>query len=102
LPRTGDVRGRLTAGKRERVVNGITERAGERLKKVLDETGSPTEQAVRYRVTDGGGELTIDSTDPLDLAFEFGGRTVLIIDSVTAESVAGRKLDYDDGRFALI
>lgn len=82
-------------------MDGVTDRAGERLKQVLEESKSPPEKAVRYRITDGGAELKIDTQDPLDLAFEFGGRTVLIVDSATAETVAGRKLDYNDGNFSL-
>lgn len=82
-------------------MDGITECAGERLKKVLEDMSAPTEKAVRYRITNGGAELKIDTQDPLDLAFEFGGRTVLIVDTVTAETVAGRKLDYNDGSFSL-
>jgi hypothetical protein len=82
-------------------VDGITQRAGERLKKVLEDTRAPAEKAVRYRSTNGGAELKIDTLDPLDLSFEFGGRTVLIVDAVSAETVAGRKLDYSDGAFTL-
>ncbi len=83
-------------------MDGITETAGERLKKVLDDTQAPREKCVRYRITTGGAELKIDTQDPLDLAFEFGGRTVLVVDTVTAEAVAGRKLDYSDGSFSLV
>lgn len=86
---------------KEIAVNGITDRAGERLKKVLEETGAPAEKAVRYQITNDGAELKIDVKDPLDLTFEFGDRTVLIVDSDTAESVAGRKLDYNEGSFSL-
>jgi hypothetical protein len=82
-------------------MDGITETAGERLKKVLDDTQAPPEKCVRYKITNGVAELKIDVQDPLDLAFESGGRAVLIVDPVTAEAVAGRKLDYDNGSFSL-
>lgn len=82
-------------------MDGVTERAGERLKKVLDDAQAPPEKCVRYRITNGGAKLEIDTKDPMDLTFDFGGRTVLVVDSVTAETVAGRKLDYNEGSFAL-
>ncbi len=83
-------------------MDGITETAGEKLKKVLDDTQAPPEKCIRYRITNGGAELKIDTQDPLDLAFEFGGRTVLIVDTVSAETVAGLKLDFKDGGFFLV
>jgi len=82
-------------------MDGITELAGERLKKVLDDAQAPPEKCVRYRMTNEGAELKIDTQDPLDLGFEFGGRTVLIVDTTSAEAVAGRKLDFKDGGFYL-
>jgi Fe-S cluster assembly iron-binding protein IscA len=83
-------------------MDGITDRAGDRLKKALDDAQAPPEKCVRYRVTGGGAELKIDTRDPLDLTFEYGGRTVLIVDTVSAETVAGQKLDFKDGGFCLV
>jgi hypothetical protein len=82
-------------------MDGITEAAGEWLKKVLDEVKAPPEQCVRYKVTNEGAELKIDTQDPLDLAFDYEGRTVLVVDATSAENAAGRKLDFKEGGFCL-
>jgi len=82
-------------------VNGVTDRAGVHLFKLLEDSKTAREQAVRYEAANGTAELRLDSQDPLDLAFEYAGRVVLIADMDTAEAVTGRKLDYEDGRFFL-
>ena len=83
-------------------MDGITELAGEWLKKVLDDAQAPPEKGVRYKVTKEGAELKIDTQDPLDLTFDHGGRTVLLIDTTSAEAVAGLRLDFKDGGFCLV
>ncbi len=83
-------------------MDGITDRAGDRLKSFLDDVQAPPKKSIRYRIADGRGELMVDTQDPSDLAFEHGGRTVLVVDSVAAEAVAGRKLDFTDGDFCLV
>jgi len=84
-------------------MDGITESAGRILLNVLDQLRVPPEKAVRFRANEGTGELIIDVQDPADIAFEHGGRTVLIVDPDSSRGVDDRRLDYrDESGFCLV
>ncbi|MGD2108868.1 MAG: hypothetical protein PVI86_05690 [Phycisphaerae bacterium] len=84
-------------------MNGITDRAGRILASMLEQLRVPPEKAVRYLANGGNGKLAIDVQDPADLAFEHGGRTVLVVDPDSARGVADRQLDYqDESGFCLV
>jgi Fe-S cluster assembly iron-binding protein IscA len=85
------------------MMDGITERAGEKLKGALDGAEASPEQCVRVEVTLArGGTLRIDEARPDDTAFEFEGRKVLVLDKHAAGIYAGRRLDYTEGKFCFV
>lgn len=86
-------------------MDGITTRAGRRLKAALEENAIPMNKCIRYLVTNtarGEGIMRVDERRPADVVYEYGGRTVLVVDDVSAEKLTGRKLDYFGGRFSLV
>jgi Fe-S cluster assembly iron-binding protein IscA len=80
-------------------MDGITNRASYTRKWFLDGVKAPPDTAVRYRVANGGPKMKLDTRDSADLTFEDDGRTVLVVDTISAEIVAGRKLDHTDYAF---
>ena len=86
-------------------MDGITTHAGQRLKAALDENALPLNRCVRYLVTNtarGEGIMRVDERRPADVVYEYDGRTVLVVDDVPGEKLAGRKLDYFGGHFSLV
>lgn len=84
-------------------MNGITDSAGAKLQETLDQAKARPEQCVRLEVTLAkGGTLKIDDEHPNDLAFEFQDRKVLVLDKQAAETYAGRRLDFADGKFCMV
>lgn len=82
-------------------MDGITRRAGERLKALLKQKGAASDQCLRYLGSEDGEDMMIDRPHPTDERFEYGGRTVLLVDAKSSITLAGRTLDYQDGRFCL-
>jgi hypothetical protein len=83
-------------------MEGITERAGRKLKNDLETVPLPPEKCYRYRIRNGDGDLRVDARNPDDVAYKHDGRTVLIMDDRTARTLAKRKLDFKDGGFCLV
>jgi hypothetical protein len=84
-------------------MDGITDRAGEKLKGALEGAKAAPGQCVRVEVTLArGGTLRIDEERPDDAAFEFEGRKVLVLDKRASEMYAGRRLDYAEGKFCFV
>lgn len=79
-------------------MDGITERAGVKLAAFLERANAGPDTCVRY----DGGQLRLGDAQCSDLLFEFGGRTVLAVDPSVAEAAAGRKLDYESGKFCFV
>ncbi|MGD2108870.1 MAG: hypothetical protein PVI86_05700 [Phycisphaerae bacterium] len=84
-------------------MDGITDSAGVKLHETLDQANASPEQFVRLEVTlSKGGTLKIDNERPDDVSFEFNDRKVLILDKQAAETYAGRKLDFAEGKFCVV
>jgi hypothetical protein len=83
-------------------MEGITERAGRKLKNVLENVPLSPEKCYRYRIRNGDGELKVDARNPDDVAYKHDGRTVLTMDEKTAKILGQRKLDFKDGGFCLV
>ncbi|MGD2108869.1 MAG: hypothetical protein PVI86_05695 [Phycisphaerae bacterium] len=86
-------------------MDGITTRAGRRLKATLEEKALPPNRCIRYLVTNAvrdEGMMKVDERRPADAVFEHEGRVVLVVDDASAEKLAGFKLDYFGGRFCLV
>jgi hypothetical protein len=83
-------------------MDGITELAGKKLKSVLDAAQLSPEKCYRYRIRNGEGELKVDARGPADVVYEYGGRTVLVMDKKTAKILGERKLDFKDNGFCLV
>lgn len=79
----------------------LTDSAGAQLAKLLEQHGTPDDQAIRF-VYDGHSiELEIDCRQHGDSAFEFGGRMVLLLDSEVTQILSEDTLDVTDGRLSL-
>lgn len=83
-------------------MKGITDRAGEVLKRVLEENSAKEGQCVRLRISSGAGKLKIDDPQPDDEVFTFEERKVLTVDPITAETYAGKMLDCDGSHFFFV
>lgn len=84
-------------------MDGITQAAGRQLKADLEQRNASPDQCLRYHVDSEGTErLMLDLRHPSDEAFEYNGRTVLVVDAKSFVTLAGRTLDYKDGNFCLV
>ncbi len=80
----------------------ITESAAERLRTaVLEEIGEPG-KCFRIAMSEEGTDLVIDEHREDDVAFEYEGTLVLVLDSLAAEAVGDLILDYDDEKSELL
>jgi len=80
----------------------ITESAAQRLRSsVLDEIN---EEGKCYRIamSEEGADLVIDEHREDDIAFEYEGTLVLVLDVIAAEAVGDMILDYDDEKSELL
>lgn len=80
----------------------ITESAAQRLRSsVLDEIN---EEGKCYRIamSEEGDDLVIDEHREDDIAFEYEGTLVLVLDVIAAEAVGDMILDYDDEKSELL
>lgn len=84
-------------------MDGITDRAGEKLLSALEGADAGPEQRVRIEVTLArGGTVRFDVERPGDQVFEFDDRKVLVLDRQSAKTYQGRKLDYREGKFCIV
>ena len=73
-----------------------TEAAGAHLAKMLIEAEAADDVATRIARVAGGWTLQMDSTLPSDIAFELGGRIVLIVDERVSEMLSDKTVDLED------
>ena len=83
-------------------MDGITESAGVKLRAVLEHVEAPAQNCVRLVDEAGGQALRLGEQRPEDQVFEYGGRTVLVIDPQMAKKHVGKKLDWQDGKFCFV
>lgn len=84
-------------------MDGITDRAGEKLLAALDGASTGPEGRVRIEVTLArGGTMRFDVERPGDTAFDYDGRKVLVLDQRAVKMYANRKLDYQEGKFCFV
>lgn len=83
-------------------MDGITENAGVKLRAVLERAEAPAQKCVRLVDDVGGQTLKLGKPRPDDEVFEYGGRTVLVIDPQMAKKHVGQKLDWQHGQFCFV
>ncbi|MHB8898400.1 MAG: hypothetical protein ACYC6Y_06610 [Thermoguttaceae bacterium] len=80
----------------------ITESAAQRLRTaVLEEINEPG-KCFRIAMSEKGADLVIDEHHEEDMAFEYEGTRVLVLDALSAEAVGDLILDYDDEKSELL
>jgi hypothetical protein len=79
----------------------ITERAGDLLYQILQQTQVPENRCLRLNLTVPGAELVLGREEPGDEIVSYRGRRVLALDAYTAEACVNRLLDFN-GRELLI
>ena len=83
-------------------MRSITESAGARFRRILDEANATEDQRVRFGCTTGAEVLTFDREHPEDKVFAHRGRPVLVIDPSVAEECRDFTLDYHNGAFCFL
>jgi hypothetical protein len=83
-------------------MDGITESAGVKLRAVLERAEVPTQKCVRLVDEKNGQMLKVGEPRPGDEMFEYGGRTVLVLDPQMAKKYVGQKLDWQHGQFLFV
>jgi hypothetical protein len=83
-------------------MEGITERAGAQLTRVLEGADALGCMSVRFVPVGDGEELKVDQEREHDRAFKHANQTVLLVDPLAMRRSRGCHLDYQDGRFLLI
>jgi Fe-S cluster assembly iron-binding protein IscA len=84
-------------------MNGITDRAGEKLRTALGGPHAGPKQCVRIEVTLArGGTIRFDVERPGDTVFDYDGQKVLVLDQRALEMYANRKLDYQENKFCFV
>jgi Fe-S cluster assembly iron-binding protein IscA len=73
----------------------ITPTAAERLQAALAEASEAENACIRIVVAASGVELTIDEQREGDATLKHEGNVLVVLDSVAAESLEDRKIDYD-------
>ena len=80
----------------------ITESAAQRMRtSVLEEIGEAG-KCFRIAMSEEGADLVIDEHREDDIAFEYEGTLVLVLDVIAAEAVGDMILDYDDEKSELL
>lgn len=80
----------------------ITESAAQRLRaSVLEEIGEAG-KCYRIAMSEEGADLVIDEHREDDIAFEYEGTLVLVLDVIAAEAVGDLILDYDEEKSELL
>jgi Fe-S cluster assembly iron-binding protein IscA len=73
----------------------LTEKAGNHLKKMLEQSAAPEDQCIRVSAQGQSLALTLGSKEPGDKAYEHDGRTVLVVNEELAQHLEDRKVDVD-------
>ncbi|NLS96159.1 MAG: hypothetical protein GXX96_28810 [Planctomycetaceae bacterium] len=80
----------------------ITESAAQRLRTAVLEEVDEAGKCFRIAMSEKGADLVIDEHREDDIAFEYEGTLVLVLDVVAAEAVGDLILDYDDEKSELL
>jgi hypothetical protein len=79
----------------------VTEDALARLAKMLEQEGVPKDAVVRLLHEPDGIAMVGDAERPDDKTFQHDGRTVLVLDAQTAETLSGSTLEVDGAELVL-
>jgi hypothetical protein len=79
----------------------VTESAGALLTQILDQEGLSEDIAIRLVCEDEGLAMQADNERPGDNAFQYQGRTVLVLDKQISELLAENSLDADGDKLML-
>ena len=71
----------------------MTDLAGEYLNELLDNANAAEETVVRFVVEDRTLKPTLDTARLGDAAFDYDGRTVLVLDTQVMQAIADSTLD---------
>lgn len=74
----------------------VTESAGAHLAQVLVNANAADEKAVRFVSEEDRLVPKLDTKRPGDMAFDYDGKTVLVLDTHIADALANRTLDVTD------
>lgn len=80
----------------------ITESAAQRLRTSVQEEIDEAGKCYRIAMSEEGVDLVIDEHREDDIAFEYEGTLVLVLDVIAAEAVGDLILDYDDEKSELL
>ncbi len=80
----------------------ITESAAQRLRTAVLEEIEEDGKCFRIALSEEGSDLVIDEHREDDIAFEYEGTLVLVLDVLAAEAVGDMILDYDDENSELL
>lgn len=80
----------------------ITESAAQRLRTSVLEEIDEADKCYRIAMSEEGVDLVIDEHREDDVAFEYEGTLVLVLDVIAAEAVGDLILDYDDEKSELL
>jgi Fe-S cluster assembly iron-binding protein IscA len=80
----------------------ITESAAQRLRTAVLEEIEEAGKCFRIALSEEGSDLVIDEHREDDIAFEYEGTLVLVLDALAAEAVGDMILDYDDEKSELL
>lgn len=72
----------------------MTDRAAEALKTSLMEVDDAGNACVRIGVGEQGLSLSVDQERPEDFTIEYEGKTLVVLDSVLADRLSDRKIDF--------
>ena len=74
----------------------ITDKAAQRLKGALSELDVSEDACFRLGMTEEGVKIVIDQERPGDTSVEYEEEALVVMDSVTADHLHGRELDYNE------
>jgi hypothetical protein len=77
----------------------VTDAAGRYILGVLDRRGIPKNVAARLNVVAGDLDVKMDQARPGDVQLSHKGRIIIFLDPATAQSLAGRTIDVQQGPF---
>ncbi len=80
----------------------ITESAAQRLRTAVLEEIDGDGKCFRIAMSEEGTDLVIDEHREDDIAYEYEGTLVLVLDILAAEAVGDLILDYDDEKSELL
>ena len=74
----------------------VTERAAEQLKRIISQRDATQNTCLRLGLTQEGLRMMADEERPGDRFLEHDGEPLFLMDSVTADLLFERKMDYDE------